>query len=129
MLDRIVPVHRTDLMSLYYFAVGLGSSVYPLKATAPGEFDLTAATGSDMFLSEPAKKIQPTAAMGTNSVYFVPDFDFDGFYTADGQKAELAESSVVVPDGRTLHTAAIADGEIVVAPESSLEHALDALEG
>lgn len=123
MLDRIIPVHRMDLMSLYYFVVGVDA--YPLKATAPGEFDLTAGTGSDMFLSEPAKKIQPTIAMGTNKVMFVPDFDFDGFYTADGQKVELAESSVVVPDGRTLHAATIVDGEIVVAPECSLEHALE----
>ena len=46
-------------------------------------------------------------------VYFVPAFDFDGFYVS-GTKKVLAGDDVDA-DGATLYTATLSDGTVTIA--------------
>lgn len=101
MLDRIVPVHRSDLISLYYAMFAIGASA-PTKITAtnPGEFAISAAG----LCVEPVKKAKITATSG--AIYFVPAFDFEGFTDGDGNKLTLAGADID-PDGCSLYSCTI----------------------
>lgn len=90
MLDRIVPVHRTDLMSLYYLILGLAArNATPVEAESPGVFDVEN-TQSTCFCAEPVKrmKINPETEQ---SYFFVTAFDFEGIYNLEGEKIEYIE--------------------------------------
>lgn len=112
MLDRIVPVHRTDLISLYYAMFAIGDSA-PTKivATEPGIFSISAAG----LCLEPVKTAKVTASSGV--VYFVPAFDFEGFTDSDGDALTLAGATVEA-DGRSLYSLTISSGTYTVAKVS-----------
>lgn len=104
--DRIVPVQKTDLLTLYGTVLNLiGTSHTVLESPdVDGDFEVPAAGGTCL-CNQPAKTIdfgEATAA----TVYFIPAYDFAGFgeeYTGD-----------VVADGATLHKAVLADSAITV---------------
>ena len=101
MLDRIIPVHRSDLISLYYAMYAIGASA-PTKITAtnPGEFSISAAG----LCVEPVKRATVTATSGV--ILFVPAFDFEGFFDNSGNKLTLAGADID-PDGKTLYSCTI----------------------
>ena len=101
MLDRIIPVHRSDLISLYYAMYAIGASApTKINATAPGEFAISAAG----LCVEPVKKATVTATSG--AILFVPAFDFEGFFDSSGNKLTFAGAEVE-PDGKTLYSCTI----------------------
>lgn len=109
MLDRIVPVHRTDLISLYYAAFAIaGSAPTKIIAIAPGEFEVEAAG----LCVEPVKKAKITATSGV--IYFVPAYDFEGFTNGSDAKVEIAGADVD-PDGVSLYSLTISSGTYTAA--------------
>lgn len=123
MLDRIVPVHRTDLMSLYYLILALkNTGLTWWDPVAPGVFDLSDGDGDVAFLIEPAKTIKYGNVEGC---YFVPAFDFEGCTDENGNALELTGN--VVADGKSLHYLHESDGVYQVEPFYSLS--ADHIEG
>ena len=109
MLDRIVPVHRSDLISLYYAMFAIGASApTKINATKPGVFAISAAG----LCVEPVKTAKITAASGV--IYFVPAFDFEGF--TDGNDAAITIAGADVDaDGRSLYSLTISSGTYTAA--------------
>lgn len=114
--DRIVPVTKTDLITLYGNIMTLaGSTVAALKATNPGEFEVEEAPANGSLLAaEPVTTLDIDADVSAVTVYFIPAYDFAGF-TVGGAAATIADGSDEVDaDGSSLYTAALATGEITI---------------
>lgn len=109
MLDRIVPIHRTDLISLYYaaFAIG-GSAPTKIVAVAPGVFEIEEAG----LCVEPVKKAKITTESG--EIYFVPAYDFEGFTNESDEKITI-DGAEVDPDGVSLYSLTISSGTYTAA--------------
>ncbi len=106
--DRIVPITKLDLISMYGVILKVGSvNVTKLDATDV-EGDFSAAAGTYL-CSQPVKSFDFTGASGT--VYFVPAYDFVGF-TKSG--AAVTVSGDVDPDGASLYSAALSSGTVTI---------------
>ena len=78
--DRIVPVTKSDLLSLYGTMLVLsGKNVTVADAkTVNGAFELEE-TG-EFILSQPAKRVDMNGDIQA-TFYFIPDYDFEGIYS------------------------------------------------
>ena len=112
--NRIVPVVKTDLITLYSVILKVANvSVTKLDA-ADAEGNFTQATNSATVLcSEPVKSFDFTATATAGTAYFVPTVDFKGFKTS-GTAATTAGVDVVA-DGSTLYSATLATGTVTFA--------------
>lgn len=108
--DRIVPVSKIDLISLYavIFAVA-NVTVDKLTATNPGEFSVTSATNA-LLATEPVKTLDIASTVTSATIYFTVAHDFTGF-TIGGETTEIAE---VETGTGTLYKAVLADGAVTV---------------
>ena len=108
--DRIVPVVRTDLLTLLGTMIKLaGTSIAAAESSAVGEFTVASASGN-YIANEPLRKFN--FASGTSAVvYFIADYEYDGFYVA-GTKV-VTSGTAVNPDGKTLYTATLSGGNAV----------------
>lgn len=105
MRDRIVPIERTDLINVYYTMMSVaGSAPTVLSATNPGVFTIAAAG----LCEEPVQSANVTLASG--SFYFVPAFDYVGFYISNALVTTTGDD--VVADGVTLYKATVSGGAI-----------------
>lgn len=116
--DRIVPVQKIDLLSLYGTFLNLvlsagGSSVSVLETSdVLGDFIVT--DEGTYLANQPVKTLDFDGAE-SGTVYFVAAYDYAGI-TVEGAAATLDESSVTVqPDGVTLYAATLASGEVTIA--------------
>ena len=114
--DRIVPVQKTDLLSLYatmlqlMFSMGehpIELTVLPSK-TVDGQF---AVTEAGLYIANQPVKAMSLPAEGGAQVFFVADYDFDGFYVND-TKVEV--SADIKNDATTLYVAQSANGAVTV---------------
>lgn len=111
--NRIVPVTKTDLLTLYGNIMKLaGTSVSAVSASAPGVFALTSGSGN-VIANEPIKSIDLGESVTSITVYFIPAVDYEGFSLA-GTKVSTAGVDVVA-DGATLYTATLATGTVTIA--------------
>ena len=112
--DRIVPVTKIDLISLYgLIFIASGETVTALNAAAAqGEFEQTA-NSATVLASEPLKSLNFGSSVTAGTVYFVPDYDYSGF--SIGGTAKTTTGATVKADGRTLYSAVLASGTITVA--------------
>ena len=108
--DRIVPITKIDLISLYGLILKTGSvNVTALNATdVDGDFSAGAGT---FLASQPLKSLDFTGTTGT--VYFVPAFDYVGF-TKSGAAVTMAGVDVNA-DGATLYSATLSSGTVTIA--------------
>ena len=108
--DRIVPITKLDLISMYGVILKVGSvNVTKLDATDV-EGDFSAAAGTYR-CSQPVKSFDFTGASGT--VYFVPDYAYEGF-TKSGAAVTMAGADVEA-DGATLYSATLSSGTVTIA--------------
>lgn len=112
--DRIVPVVKIDLISLYGLILKVGSvSVTALDATTvDGQFT-QATNNATVLCSEPVKSFDFAETATAGTVYFVPALDYAGFTTA-GAAATTAGVDVVA-DGVTLYSATLSSGTVTFA--------------
>lgn len=121
--DRIVPVTKTDLLSLYatVFQVLLSSegNLGYLSADNPcGDFTVSQNTAELRAVltlaSEPMRSltIEGELPSGFRAViYFIPTVDFVGFKSViDGETAEIPYDGDLLADGVTLHMLRYAAG-------------------
>ena len=108
--NRIVPVTKTDLISLYGLILKTGSVNVTALAANTIEGDYSAAAGTYL-CDQPVKSFDFTGASGT--VYFVADPAFEGF-TKSGAAVTMAGVDIVA-DGSTLYSAALSSGTVTVA--------------
>ena len=112
--DRIVPVTRTDLVSLYALIMkASGTTLTVVSAVDPeGNFELTEAPASgSVIANEPVATFDFGANVTAATVYFVPAYDYAGF-TADG--SALTATGDVDADGCTLYLATLASGAVTI---------------
>ena len=107
--DRIVPVMKADLISLYYLmvkALNPGSTINIARSSTV-EGDFTVASGM-VVCDQPAKTID--VADGA-SAYFVPALDFEGF-TVSGTATEY--TGTIDPNGADLYFVVNEHGALTV---------------
>lgn len=111
--DRIVPVEKVDLLTLYGNICKLaGKTIASASATAPGVFALTSGSGN-IIAAEPVKSLDFGASVTAAVVYFIPALDYEGFSIAG---TDVTTSGATVDaDGATLYTATLASGAITIA--------------
>lgn len=109
--NRIVPVTKTDLLTLYGNILKIaGTSVTALTTDATdGTFVIASASGT-VLANEPVKSLEITA--GTSAtIYFIPAYDFTGFTIAGSPVTTTG--ATVDPDGVTLYTATLSGGNAI----------------
>ena len=114
--DRIVPVTKTDLLTLYgnIFTIA-GTSIAAVDAANPnGDFEITEGSGN-MLASEPLKTCDFGEDVSAAVVYFIPTYDYVGFSIQGAAVTPAAGSVDVDPDGATLYSATLATGAVTIA--------------
>ena len=114
--DRIVPVTKTDLLSLYAMILKLTMTAVVVKPLAAedvvGNFIVNDGDAETMFvLNQPAKTVNFDGVTAVQ-VAFVADYDFDGFRI--GGETVAATGDAVDADGVTLYTAVLLNGAVNV---------------
>lgn len=114
--NRIVPVQATDLLSLYrlILAASSTSKTCPVvEATeAAGRFEIAASNATSL-LNEPVKSINFASDARSFPIWFVFDYDFEGF-TVNGVAAAVNGSPDIDFDGVTLYQAVNSGNGIVL---------------
>ena len=112
--NRIVPMQATDLLSFISTVCALASvTVTKIDASEIGKFAVTSNPANAVLCSEPVKAFDFGSSVTAATVYFIADYDFEGF-SINGTKQELAGADVEA-DGRSLFTATLSGGTITIA--------------
>lgn len=114
--NRIVPVTKIDLISLYALIMSLvGTSYTTIDATdVNGDFEMESGSGN-VIASQPVTTFDFATGVSSAKVYFVPAFDYVGF-SINGTAVTPQPASVeVAPDGVSLYTATLASGKVTIA--------------
>lgn len=114
--DRIVPVQKTDLISLYALILQqTAATIKPVSAEDPeGNFEISAAA-TPLIADEPVATCNLDGDVTTATIYFVAAYDFAGF-TIDGAAATITDgSATVIADAVSLYKAELADGAITIS--------------
>lgn len=112
--NRIVSVKQTDLLTLYGTMLMIGGlTISSVLANGIGEFDLTSGSGN-LIASEPVKTFNFGESVSSATLYFVADYNYQGF-TVNGAAATIADNGVVVEkDSCTLYKAVLSGGSITI---------------
>ena len=111
--NRIVPVEKIDLISLYGLILKQDSDNSSMAVLQASTVDVQFSCGTGVKLADqPVKSCDFTGASGT--LYFVADYAYEGF-SISGVAEEPADGSVdVVADGVTLYKAVLSSGDITI---------------
>ena len=120
--NRIVPVQKTDLITLYSVILGAGGTTLTKADPSDVEGNVAIATGSNSthhVVSAPAKKIAFAGTVTADNVYFVASVNgFDGFYV--GTTKITPTGADIVADGVTLYKAVLSGGNAVAVTKYGL---------
>ena len=113
--DRIVPIQKIDLISMYGLILKLAASTAPAKldsGTIDGEF-LQTTNSATVLCSAPLKSLNFGSDVTAATVYFVPAYDYKGFTKTS---ATITTAGVdVVADGVTLYSATLSTNTLTFA--------------
>lgn len=111
--DRIVPVVKTDLLTLYGTILKIANvSVTALNAAdTAGDFEQTT-NSATVICSEPVKSLNFGSSVTAATVYFVPAYDYKGFTKTS---ATLTVTGDVSADGVTLYSATLSTNALTIA--------------
>ena len=113
--DRIVPVVKTDLLTLYGTIMKLaGTTVAKASATTPGVFNLTSGSGN-IIADEPVKSLDFGASVSAAVIYFVAAHDYEGFSIQGAAVTPESGSAEVEGGSGTLYTATLASSKVTIA--------------
>jgi hypothetical protein len=117
--NRVVPVERVDLLSLYGLVLLQNSSnsgLIKLAAnTIDGDFQITDGS-APLIADQPVMTVDIDAtdsSVTAATLYFVADYNYTGF-TIDGAAVTTAGVDVV-PDAVTLYKAVLATGTVTIS--------------
>ncbi len=121
--NRIVPITKTDLISMYALILLQNSNFSSLAKLAADtvDGDYTVKTNNGVLIADqPVKSVDidaTTSSVSACTVFFVPAFDYAGF-TVDGVAATIADNDVTVnPDGHTLYKAVFGSSTVTITQE------------
>ena len=111
--DRIVPVTKTDLLTLYGNVLKIANvSVTALTAgDVEGDFSQTT-NSATVICAEPVKSLNFGSSVTAATVYFIPAYSYTGF-TKTG--ATLTVTGDVNADGATLYKATLSTNALTIA--------------
>lgn len=118
--DRIVPVTKTDLLTLIGTVMALiGTSYTVLEAdTIDGDFDLTGSGAAGTKLcAQPVKSLNFHTGVTSGTVYFVADYGFEGITFHEGNatfNSSNLDNEDVLKDAATLYKAVLASSTITL---------------
>ena len=111
--DRIVPVAKTDLLTLYGTTLKIASVSVTALAAADAEGNFAQDTNSaTVIAAEPVKTLNFGSSVTAATVYFIPAYDYKGF-TKTG--ATLTVTGDVDDDGVTLYSATLSTNALTIA--------------
>lgn len=112
--DRIVPVTKVDLLTLYGNIMKLAGTTV---AKLDGAQGIMTVTGSgdvgNKLASEPVKSVNFASGVTAGVVYFIPAYDYAGF-SVNGT-AVVTAGATVDTDGVDLYTATLSSGNVTIA--------------
>ena len=110
--DRIVPITKTDLLSLYAVMLAMTDTEFAVAEsnTVDGDYDEAAVTKA-MLCNQPLKTFNFGTNVTSATIYFVPALNYEGF-TKGG--SALTATGDVDADGATLYKAALASGTVTI---------------
>ena len=118
--DRIVPVMKIDLLSLYGTIMALHGTSFAVLAAkdVKGTFEVTGSGSVGNFLAnQPLQSVDFKSGVTAGTVYFVADYDFEGIKVA-GDAASIASGGLALnkiqKDGATLYKAALSSSEVTI---------------
>lgn len=119
-VNRIVPIEKVDLISMYGLILQQNSSFSSLAKlasnTVDGDFQVKT-NNAVVIADQPVKTVDIDATASSVSaatVFFVPAFDYVGF-TVDGSAATIADNDVTVEaDGHTLYKAVFGSSTVTI---------------
>lgn len=115
--DRIIPVQKMDLLSLIGTVLTLiGTSFAVIKAsTIAGAFSVTGSgAAGNKLADQPVKSLDFASGVTGGTVYFIPDYDYEGI-TVAGAAATIADGSVTVDaDSCNLYKAVLSSGSVTI---------------
>lgn len=121
-LNRIVPVEKTDLLSLYGLILKQASGNSGLaKITSKdiaGNYQITS-NNALVIADQPVKSVDidaTTSSVSACTIFFVPAFDFAGF-TIDGVDVETEGVDVDPANGGQLYKAVLSSGDVTISVE------------
>lgn len=117
--NRIVPIVKADLLSIYGTMLALASVSYGVLKSSDilGDFSVTGSGAAGNFLcDQPVKSLDIPAAVTGCTVYFVAGYDFGGL-TVAGAAPTFGDSytnDTILPDCATLFKAVLSSGTVTV---------------
>ena len=110
--NRIVPIQKIDRLSAIGEILTLTSASYSVLAadTVSGEF--TVAEAGTYLANQPVKSLNFGAGVSSGTVYFVADYDYEGF--ALNGTATVTAGTTVKADGVSLYKAVLATGTVTI---------------
>lgn len=109
--NRIVPVQKTDLLSLWAGVLALANiSATKLAPASIGTFEQTT-NSATVICSEPVTTFNFGSSVTGATVYFIPGVDYKGFTKTS---AVLTVTGDVVADGVTLYSASLSTNALTI---------------
>ena len=115
--DRIVPVEKIDLLSLYGTILTLANVSYGVleSADVDGTFSVTGSgAAGNKLANQPVKTLDFVSGVTSGTVYFTASYDYEGFKVAGAAATYGAGSVEVKKDGYSLYKAVLADGTVTI---------------
>ena len=118
--DRIVPVQKIDLLSLYGTVLTIGNVSYGILAATgvEGDFEVTGSGAAGTKLcNQPVKTLDLKSGVTAATVYFVAGYDFEGIKVAGAAptfNSSYLDNDDVLHDGVTLYKAVLDSGTVTL---------------
>lgn len=113
--NKIIPVTKSDLLSILANACLMcGKTVTAIAASAPGVFAISSNPSTDVALcNEPVKVFDFASGSSAATIYFVADYDYQGFKVAG--TAVTTSGADVDANSATLYKATLSSGSVTIA--------------
>lgn len=113
--NKIIPVTKSDLLSILANACLMcGKTVTAIAASAPGVFAISSNPATDVALcNEPVKVFDFASGSSAATIYFVADYDYQGFKVAG--TAVTTSGADVDANSATLYKATLSSGSVTIA--------------
>ena len=115
--DRIVPIQKTDLLSLIGTVLAIANVSYGVIASTDveGDFEVTGSgAAGNKLANQPVKSLDFKSGVTSGTVYFVAAYDYEGFKVAGVDATYGSGSVTVAKDGATLYKAVLGSGEVTI---------------
>ena len=115
--NRIVPIEKEDLISMYGLILLQNSNNSSLEKLAASTIDgdFAVSTASKIYLADqPVKSVVYGASITGNTLFFVPDYAFEGFSKTGATLTITKPDEGILSDGHTLYKAVLSTNALTV---------------